>query len=132
MSSDKTHNEITEAIIGAAIKVHKALGPGLLESAYEACIVYELSKQGFKVEQQKPLKVKYEEVLLDCAYRLDVVVENKVILELKSVGKVMPVHKAQILSYLKHSGLQVGLLVNFNETMLKRGIERVVNNYQGN
>jgi GxxExxY protein len=127
MSSDKTHNEITEAIIGAAIKVHKALGPGLLESAYEACIVYELSKQGFKVEQQKPLKVKYEEVLLDCAYRLDVVVGNEMILELKACDQIRSIHKAQLLTYLKLTGMKLGLLINFNVPVLKDGIVRISN-----
>lgn len=123
-------NEITDKIIGAAIRVHKALGPGLLESAYEACLAFELRDTGLLVEIQKPLPVVYRGVKLDCGYRLDLVVENNVILELKAVEKVLPIHEAQILSYLKLSGLRLGLLINFNSLYLKDGIKRVVNNLQ--
>jgi len=123
-------NEITDKIIGAAIRVHKELGPGLLESAYEACLAFELRDAGLLVEIQKPLPVMYRGVKLDCGYRLDIVVENKVILELKAVEKIIPIHEAQILSYLKLSGLRLGLLINFNSLYLKDGLKRVVNNLQ--
>ena len=123
-------NEITEMIIGGAIAVHRALGPGLLESAYEACLRYELTERGLYVEQQKPLPVVYREVRLDCGYRLDLVVEHRVIIELKSIDKLLPIHDAQLLSYLKLSGCSVGLLFNFNVMMLKSGMKRLVNEYQ--
>tara|TARA_B100000315_G_C14567701_1_gene583824 strand:- start:843 stop:1265 length:423 start_codon:yes stop_codon:yes gene_type:complete len=122
-------NKITEEIIGIAINVHRALGPGLLESAYEACMVFDLSQKGLMVEQQKPLPVIYSEVKLDCGYRLDLVIEKSVIVELKAVEKIMPIHKAQLLSYLKLSGYKVGLLINFNTEILKEGIRRVVVNF---
>jgi GxxExxY protein len=120
--------ELTSKIIGAAIAVHRELGPGLLESAYEACLAFELTQMGLKVEQQKPLLVRYRGLELDCAYRLDLVVEGAVIVELKSVEKVDKMHEAQVLSYLKLSGLKVALLINFNVLMLKDGIKRFVNN----
>jgi GxxExxY protein len=122
-------NQVTEQIIGAAIAVHRTLGPGLLESAYEACLVYELTQQGLKVEAQKPLPVVYREVKLDCGYRLDLLIEDTVIVELKSVDRLAPIHTAQLMSYLKLSGCKVGLLINFNETLLKNGIERKVNDF---
>ncbi|MBI3580239.1 MAG: GxxExxY protein [Ignavibacteriales bacterium] len=125
----KNPNEITETIIGAAITVHRTLGPGLLESAYEACLAFELLQLGLKVEQQKPLPVVYKSVHLDCGYRLDLLVEELVIVELKSVDQLIPIHKAQLISYLKLSGLTVGLLINFNTKMLKDGIQRIVNNF---
>ncbi len=127
--SSEQLNQITEATIGAAIQVHCALGPGLLESAYEACLAFELAQRGFKVEQQKPLPVVYREVQLDCGYRLDLLVENQVIVEIKSIESLMPIHKAQLLSYLKLSGCHVGLLINFNVRVLRDGIVRVVNNF---
>ena len=122
-------NAITESIIGAAIKVHRALGPGLLESAYEACLAFELAERGLEVEQQKPLPVVYREVRLDCGYRLDLLVERKVIVEIKSVDRLVSIHQAQILSYLKLSGLRIGLLINFNVKVLKDGIRRVANEF---
>ncbi|MBI3585692.1 MAG: GxxExxY protein [Ignavibacteriales bacterium] len=125
----KNLNEITDKIIGAAINVHRVLGPGLLESAYEACLAFELLQLGLKVEQQKPLPVVYKSVQLDCGYRLDLLVEESVIVELKFVDQLVPIHKAQLISYLKLSGLTVGLLINFNTTILKDGIQRIVNNY---
>lgn len=121
-------DSITEAIIGAAISVHRELGPGLLESTYEACLDYELRQPGLKVERQKALPIAYKEVRLDCGYRLDLLVEDKVIVELKSARQVDPVHEAQLLSYLKLSGCKVGLLINFNVRLLKDGIKRMVNN----
>lgn len=120
-------NRITEAIIGAAITVHRELGPGLLESAYEACLAYELADRGLAFERQKALPVEYRGVKIDCGYRLDLLVEGKVIVELKVVDRLEPIHKAQLLSYLKLSGCKVGLLINFNVIMLKNGIRRLVN-----
>jgi len=120
-------NRITENIIGAGIQVHRALGPGLLESAYEACLAFELAKRGLKVAQQKPLPLVYEQVKLECGYRIDLLVEESVIVEIKSVDAVAPIHEAQIMSYLKLSGCKVGLLINFNVTVLKDGIHRFVN-----
>lgn len=122
-------DRITETIIGAAIKVHRALGPGLLESAYAACLAFEITESGLKVETEKPLPVLYRQVKLDCGYRLDLLVEEKVIVELKAVDRLMPIHQAQLLSYLKISGISVGLLINFNVTVLKYGLQRVVNNF---
>jgi len=122
-------NDITHVIIGAAMKVHRALGPGLLESAYEACLAHELGKQGFQVERQKPVPVVYEEVKLDCGYRADLLVNNQIIVELKAKEKIHPIDKAQLLSHLRLLDLQVGLLFNFHEIDLKDGIHRIVNNY---
>ncbi|MFV0377487.1 MAG: GxxExxY protein [Mangrovibacterium sp.] len=122
------YNEITEKIIGAAIKVHRALGPGLLESAYQACLYYELVKLGLKVEKEKPLPLIYEEVKLDCGYRIDLLIEGKIIIELKAVESLTDIHMAQMISYLKLADCQLGLLINFNVTQLTKGIKRVVNN----
>ncbi len=129
MKTKKELNKITEAIIGAAINVHRELGPGLLESAYEACLAFDLSDTRLFIEQQKPLPVIYKNVKLDCGYRLDLLVEKEVIVELKSVEKILPIHKAQLMSYLKLSGCKVGLLINFNVEVLKDGIVRIVNNF---
>jgi len=123
-------NEITDVIIGAAISVHKELGPGLLESTYEACLAFELIEQELKIERQKGLPVKYRGVQLDCGYRIDLFVEDQVVVELKAVEKLEPIHEAQLLSYLKLSGCEVGLLINFNVKMLKDGIRRLVNKYK--
>ncbi len=120
-------NKLSSKIIGAAIEVHKAIGPGLLESVYEECICHELSFAGFSLERQKPLAVRYKGIKLDCGYRLDVVVENRIILELKACDKIEPIHKAQLLTYLKLSGLNLGLLLNFNVTVMRDGIVRIVN-----
>jgi len=120
-------NKLSSRIIGAAIEVHKALGPGLLESAYEECICYELSIGGLSLERQKPLAVQYKGINLDCGYRLDVVVEDAIILELKSCEKIEPIHKAQLLTYLKLSSIKLGLLLNFNVTLMREGIVRIVN-----
>ena len=119
-------NSITGQVIGAAIDVHRTLGPGLLESAYEACLAYELTQNGLHVERQKPLPVVYKEVNLDAGYRLDLLVERRIIVELKAVDSLTPLHKAQLLSYLKLSGLNLGLLINFNVQVLKNGIQRVI------
>ena len=118
-------NRITEKIIGAAIEVHRALGPGLLESAYQACLLYELKQIGFEVEAEKVLPVVYKEVTLDCGHRIDLLVESLVIVELKSVDEVAPIHQAQILSYLKLSACPVGLLINFNVPQLTQGIKQL-------
>ena len=120
-------NKLSSRIIGAAIEVHKALGPGLLESAYEECICHELSIGGLSLERQKPLAVRYKGINLDCSYRLDIVVEDKIILELKACEKVEPIHKAQLLTYLKLSGLHLGLVLNFNVPVMRDGIVRIVN-----
>jgi len=120
-------NKFTSKIIGAAIEVHKGLGPGLLESAYEECLCYELSLRGLSFKRQVPLPVEYKGKKLDCGYRLDMVVEDEIILELKSCEKSEPIHKAQLLTYLKLSGLNLGLLLNFNMTVMRDGIVRIVN-----
>ncbi len=117
-------NGISGSIIGAAIEVHKYLGPGMLESAYEACLEYELIVRGHIVERQKPLPVVYKGVPIDCAYRLDLVVDEQVIVEVKAVEHVLPIHQAQILSYLRLSGLHLGLLINFNGATLRQGVRR--------
>lgn len=122
-------NEITERIIGGAIKVHKTLGPGLLESAYQACLYYELVKSGLSVEKEKPLPLIYEEVKLDCGYRMDLVVEKRVVVEVKSVDALTEIHLAQVLTYLKLTNNRFGLLINFNVLKLKDGIKRIVNGY---
>ncbi|MDR0872420.1 MAG: GxxExxY protein [Prevotellaceae bacterium] len=119
-------DQYTHKIIGCAIEVHKQLGPGLLESAYEECLAYELSKTGFKVERQVPVPVVYKEIHLDCGYRLDLLVENSVIIELKSVECLSPIHEAQILTYMKFANKKIGLLINFNVTVLKNGLKRYV------
>jgi len=122
-----TENEISEKIIGCAIKVHKSLGPGLLESAYQECLFYELQKEGLNVEKQKPLPLIYQEVKLDVGYRIDILVENKVIIELKSVDTLNEIHIAQVLTYLKLSGCKLGLLMNFNVLRVVDGLKRLVN-----
>lgn len=129
MKEEENLNRITDNVIGAAIEVHRALGPGLLESAYEACLAFELAQRGLKVEQQTPLPVVYREVKLQCGYRLDLLVEEKVIVELKAVERLLRIHEAQLLSYLKLSGCKVGLLMNFNVKVLKNGLRRVVNGF---
>ncbi|MHB2155977.1 GxxExxY protein [Calditrichota bacterium GD2] len=125
-----TENEISRLILDAAFKVHKALGPGLLESAYEECLFYELKNNDLFIEKQKPLPLIYEEVKLDIGYRVDLFVEKKVIIEVKSVEALNDIHLAQILTYLKLSNCRLGILINFNVTLLKNGIKRVVNNLQ--
>lgn len=121
-------NDISQIIIGCAIRVHKALGPGLLESAYEECLYYELVKAGLKVEKQKTLPLIYEDIRLEVGYRLDLMVEDKVIVEIKACEELNDVHLAQVLTYLKLSQAKLGLLINFNVSKVKHGIQRVVNN----
>ncbi len=117
-------NKITELIIGCAIEVHKVLGPGLLESAYEECLFFELQKEGLNVERQKPVPVVYKEIKLECGYRMDLLVENIVVVELKTVDALNPVHEAQVLTHMKFANKPVGLLINFNVTLLKNGLKR--------
>ncbi len=124
-------NELTGAVIGAAIEVHKALGPGLLESAYEECLCRELQERKISFVRQKSLPVTYKGVKLDCGYRLDVVVEDAIVLEVKACSEIEEIHRAQLLTYLKLSGLNVGLLLNFNVPVLKDGIVRMVNEFKG-
>ena len=119
-------NSLTGEVIGAAIEVHKLLGPGLLESVYEECLCHELKLRNICFERQKDLPVEYKAVKLDCGYRLDVVVENSLILELKSCNALQPIHEAQLLTYLKLTGIKTGLLINFNVSILKNGIKRLV------
>lgn len=122
-------NDISKNIIGAAIDVHKVLGPGLLESAYEECLCHEFTLRNVQFTRQYEIPVQYKGVNLDCGYRLDLMVENKIVVELKSVEKLMPIHDSQLLSYLKLSNCSVGLLINFNVPILKQGIRRKVLNY---
>ena len=123
-----TENEISKIIFDCALKIHKNLGPGLLESAYEECLYYELRKSGISVEKQKALPLVYEDVKLEIGYRIDLLIENKVVIEVKSVEALNDVHLAQTLTYLKLSDCKLGMLINFNVTLIKNGIKRVVNN----
>ena len=120
-------NEITEKIIGCAIKVHRTLGPGLLESTYEVCLIHELNKIGLNLQSQLALPVVYDGVKLDAGYRIDLLVEDKIIVELKAIDGLLPIHEAQVISYLKLSGNKIGLLINFNVKLLKSGIRRLAN-----
>ena len=124
MNSKLEQEKLTETIIGAAIEVHKELGPGLLESSYEAALAQELSLRGLHFERQKGMPVNYKGVLLEVGYRLDFLIEDRVIVELKAVEKVHPIHEAQLITYLKHSNKRIGLLINFNVMLLKDGITR--------
>ncbi len=120
--------KVTESIIGAAIEVHRHLGPGLLESTYEECLYFELMQRGLVVERQLELPIKYKNKLLESKYRIDLLVNKNVILELKSCKKLEPIHEAQLLTYLKLSDLEYGLLINFNVPILKQGLKRILNN----
>ena len=122
-------NDLTGAIIGAAIEVHKRLGPGLLESAYRACLAYELRKRGFEVQEEKPVPVVYDDVKLDCGFRADLLVNGQVVVELKAKSAIHPVDQAQTLSHLRLLGLRFGLLINFHEVKLVDGVHRIVNGY---
>ena len=121
-------NDIATKIIGGALEVHRRLGPGLLESTYETCLAYELEQAGLSIQRQIALPVVYKEVKLNAGYRIDLLVEYKVIIEIKSVEALADIHTAQLLTYLKLKNLKLGLLINFNETLLKNGLRRIVNN----
>ena len=123
-----TENELSKIVFDSALKVHQTLGPGLLESAYEECLFYELKKIGLDVQKQKALPLVYEEVKLDVGYRIDIIIENKLIIEVKSVEALNDVHFAQLLTYLKLTDCKLGLLINFNVALIKNGIKRIVNN----
>ena len=122
-----SENELSRIVFDCALKVHQTLGPGLLESAYEECLFYELKKSSLAIEKQKPLPLIYEEIKLDIGYRLDIIIENKLILEIKSVDALNEIHFAQLLTYLKLTNCKLGLLINFNVVLIKNGMRRVVN-----
>ena len=124
-----THNQICTKTIGAAIRIHKALGPGLLERAYKECLYHELSEIGLHVEKEKPMPLVFENVRLDIGYRLDLLVNDIVVVEIKSVQAIQPVHQAQLLTYLKLGDYELGLLLNFNVALMKNGIQRMINGY---
>ena len=123
-----TENELSKIVFNCALKVHQNLGPGLLESAYEECLFYELNKTWLEIQKQKALPLVYEEVKLDIGYRIDIIIENKLILEIKSVEALNDIHFAQLLTYLKLTNCKLGMLMNFNVALIKNGIKRVVNN----
>ena len=124
--SHHSTDSVTSAIIGSAIEVHRELGPGLLESSYEACLAHELATRGFDVKRQLAIPVSYKGICLDCGYRADLLVEDQIIVELKTIERFAPIHEAQILSYLRLSGKNVGLLINFHAYSIKQGLKRVV------
>ena len=119
------HRDLTEAIIGAAITVHRELGPGLLESVYEKCLAFELANRGLSVTTQEEIPVRYKNLTFDCSFRADLIVENKVLLELKSIDQLSPIHTSQVITYLKLTGLRTALLINFNVQILKTGLKRI-------
>ncbi len=123
-----TENEISYRLIGIAVELHRSIGPGLLESAYEAALVYDVREAGFVVRQQVPMPFIYKKIRQDVGYRIDMIVEDKILVEIKSIERLAPVHFAQTLTYLKLSGLKLGMLINFNTRILKNGIHRLVNN----
>lgn len=122
-----TENELGEAVIGAAMKVHSALGPGLLESAYELCLAHEIGRRGLAVGRQVSIPVRYESLVIENGYRIDLLVDNRVVVELKAIEALLPVHRAQLLSYLRLGGFKLGYLLNFNVAHMREGIARVVN-----
>ncbi len=126
----KTIDEIATDIVDSAFRIHSKLGPGLLESAYEACLEYELRKRGYVVERQKPQPVIYDEIKIEVGYRLDLLVNDAVIIELKAVEQTLPIHQAQLMTYLKLSGKTLGFLINFNVPLIKHGIRRIANQFQ--
>ena len=123
-------NDITKKIIGAAIEVHKILGPGLLEKTYELCLIHELKSQGLKCESQKTIPIEYKGIVLDDSLKLDIIVEDMVIVELKATNEILPIHRAQILSYMRLSHINTGLIINFHVSLLKDGIQRFTNKAQ--
>jgi GxxExxY protein len=122
-----SENDISGRVIGCAIEVHKALGPGLLESAYRQCLYYELKKEGFSVEMEKPMPITYKEIKLDHGYRIDLLIEGKVVVEIKTIEDFTDVHTAQVLTYLRLGNYKLGLLINFHTSLLKNGIKRIIN-----
>lgn len=122
----ETINKLSNKVIGLALEVHKNLGPGLLESAYKQCLAYELNKNDIKFTLEQPIPLKYKEILVDCSFRADMIVENCIIIELKAVDKILPIHEAQLITYLKITGIRLGLLFNFNTKLLKNGIQRII------
>jgi GxxExxY protein len=122
-----TENEVGDGIIAAAMKVHSAVGPGLLESAYELCLTHELAKKGFSVQQQVSIPIRYDELTIDNGYRIDVLVDDRVVVELKAIETILPVHRAQLLSYLRLGRFKLGYLLNFNVAHMREGIVRIVN-----
>ena len=124
-TEDGIHRELTEAVIGAAITVHRELGPGLLESVYEKCLAFELADRGLSVTAQKEIPVRYKNLTFDCSFRADLIVENKVLIELKSIDQLSPIHTSQVITYLKLTGLRTALLINFNVPVLKTGLKRI-------
>jgi len=128
MKSEEELNRLSHTVIGCAIEVHQVLGPGLLESAYQQCLAWELRRHGLSIKEQVSVPIRYKELDVPNAYRLDILIEDELIVELKAVDKIEPVHIAQMLTYLKVNGLRLGLLLNFNVEVMKKGIKRVVNN----
>jgi len=128
MKSEEELNRLSNTLIGCAIEVHQVLGPGLLESAYQQCLAWELRRHGLSVKEQVSVPIRYKELDVPNAYRLDILIEDELIVELKAVDEIEPVHIAQMLTYLKVNGLRLGLLLNFNVEVMKKGIKRVVNN----
>jgi GxxExxY protein len=124
----KQLNDLSNKIINCSLRVHRNLGPGLLESTYSQCLAYELNQAGLNFKIEHPIPVQYGKILIDCAYRADFIVEDEIILELKSVNEILPIHKAQLITYLKISNKRLGLLINFNTKFLRNGIKRIVNN----
>ena len=122
-------NELTGAIIGAAIEVHRNLGPGLLESAYESCLLWELRQKDLKVETQVPVPIRYKGIQLDAGYRIDLLVQDKIIVEMKAIDKIQPIHTAQVLTYLKMTNLKMALILNFNVGLMRSGIKRIINDF---
>lgn len=122
----KAVDELSSRVLGAAIEVHRNLGPGLLESVYQQCLAYELSKLNVKFSMEHPIPVRYKDVNVDCAFRADLIVENNIIIEIKSAEKILPIHEAQLLTYLRLTGIRLGLLINFNTRLLKNGIKRII------
>lgn len=129
MTERQELDAISKGVIGAAIDVHRVLGPGLLEVAYESCLAFELAERGYSVERQKPVPITYKGVEVEAGFRIDLLVDRKIIVELKAVDSIAPIHKAQLMTYLKLTGLKVGLLMNFNVNMLRQGLHRVVNKF---
>ena len=125
-----TIDEIASVIVDCAFKVHKKLGPGLLESAYEACLAHELKKRGIKVDRQIPQPLHYDDIIIDVGYRLDLLVNDSIIIELKAVEHVLPIHQAQLMTYLRLSEKTLGFLINFNTVLIKNGIKRIANNFE--